>query len=507
MGLKSSITLALIFAFFTSFTGVYAQNTAQNAATFPRLEPDPKAIEYYQLSLRSASYSWQELAEIALWASGTSGSAFTSNLDKIKTFVSVLNSSAELPSSGRARAEFILDFLHKNILKTYSLHQTRIDTVLTNGVYNCVSSAVLFTILCESAGIKTNGVITKEHAFVIVHINSQDFDVETTNRFGFDPGNKKEFHDSSGNITGFAYVPPQNYRDRQTINSIELISLILNNRIAEQERRNRFADAVPIAIDRAALLFGNSLAVTSEENSKDVIFTDPRNDLLDRLINYGSTLLSANREENAIRWAEIASARYPAKENWQEYFFAAVNNRINRFAKDRNIAGAVNFLESNREYLSENKYAQLDKRLIDADILNRANSIKSVSDGDAVLKLIEQASQSGKIDKKRSDELLTYTILKTASVLASAPARNWRTIIQYMETSISVYGTNKELEQGLRTYKGNLAADYHNRFASEWNKKNYDEAERILNEGLKEFPTDRQLLSNRDIVNRQKARQ
>ena len=508
MGLKPSITLALIFAFFTSFPGVYAQNAAQlpaqNAASFPRLEPDPKALEYYQLGLRTGNYTWQELAEIALWASGDSSAE---NIEKIKAAVFTLNNSAELPSSGKERPEFILNYLHKNYLKTYSLYQTRVDTVFSSGVYNCVSSAALFIILCESAGIRTSGVITKEHAFVIVHINNQDFDVETTNRYGFDPGNKKEFHDSSGKTTGFAYVPPQNYRDRQTISKIELISLILNNRIAEQERRNRYAEAVPIAVDRAALLFGNSLTLSSEDASLDYIFSDPRKDLLDRLINYGSTLLKANREEDAIRWAEIASARYPANEHWQEYFLAAVNNRLNRYAKDKNITEAVKFLEENKKHLTEKSYTQLNTLLADADILNRANLIKSAGEGDIVLKSIENAEQSGKISRKRADELFTYTIQKTASVLAAAPARNWRTVIQYMEAAISSYGTNKELEQTLKTYRGNLVADFHNRFASEWNKKNYDEAERILNEGLKEFPTDRQLLSNRDIVNRQKARQ
>jgi len=506
VGLKPSITLLIVLSLFASLSDIYPQNSAQQRSQtiFPRLEPDPKALEYNQLGTRSGAYSWLELAQISLWASGDSSSA---NIEKIKSAVSALNSSADLPSSGKERAEFVLDFMHKNYLKSYSLNQTRIDTVFSNGVFNCVSSAVLFVILCESAGIRTSGVITKEHAFVIVHINNQDFDVETTNRFGFDPGNKKEFHDSSGKITGFAYVPPQNYRDRQTISKIELISLILNNRIAEHEKRNRFADAVPISIDRAALLFGNSLAVNYEAAAQDFIFIDPRRDLLDRLINFGSTLLKANKEEDAIRWAEIASSRYPENDRWQEYYFASINNRISRFVKDKKIIEAVNFLESNKKHLSEKNYAQLDTVLIDADILNRANLIKTTDDGDAVNKLIEQAQGSGKIPKKRADELLTFSVQKTASVLGAAPARNWRAAIQYIETAVSKYGSNRELEQALKTYRGNLAAEYHNRFAAEWNKKNYDEAERILNEGLKEFPTDRQLLSNRDIVNRQKARQ
>jgi hypothetical protein len=73
-----------------------------------------------------------------------------------------------------------------------------------------------------------------------------------------------------------------------------------------------------------------------------------------------------------------------------------------------------------------------------------------------------------------------------------------------MESAIARYGSNRELEQALRTYRDNLAADYHNRFASAWNRRNFDEARRILNEGLAEFPDNRQLLSDRDIVDRQR---
>ena len=48
----------------------------------------------------------------------------------------------------------------------------------------------------------------------------------------------------------------------------------------------------------------------------------------------------------------------------------------------------------------------------------------------------------------------------------------------------------------------NRVSDFHNRFAAAWNRRNYDEARRILDEGLAEFPGDRQLLSDREIADR-----
>jgi tetratricopeptide (TPR) repeat protein len=476
---------------------VYPQNTPP---AFPRLEPDPKALEYYRLGRQNSGYSWTELAEISLWAS--TGEPSLTGMERIRAAVETLKNSPNLPASDREKAEFILDFMHSNFLRSYSLYQTRVDTIFTNGRFNCVSSAVLYVILCESSGINTSGVITRDHALVTVHVNGEDIDVETTNRYGFDPGSRKDFHDQFGRLTGFTYVPARNYRDRQTIGKIELISLILNNRIAELERANRYAEAVPLAVDRTALLFGDALAVNTAENASASLFEDPRKNLMDRLLNYGAALLRANREEDCLNWTVIASSRFPDIERWQELSMAAVNNRIARFIREGRTGDARNFLESHRTLLTDSGYAQLNGVLLDSELLRRANQISAAADGEAVVSAIEQARNSGALAERRAGELITFAVLKTASLYA--PARNWREAIRYLESVLARFGANRDIEQALQTYMGNLAADYHNRFAAEWNRRNYDEAERILNEALTEFPNNRQLLSDRETVNRRR---
>ena len=490
-------TLFFIFlVIFINFnTAIFAQN--RQITAFPRLESDPNANNFFNIY---KTFTWAELAQISLWASGDTNFV---NLEKINTAVRTLNNSLELPPAGREKAEFILQYLH-TILRTYSLYQTRVDTVFTNGVYNCVSSAVLYMILCESAGIRTSAVITKEHAFIMVHIDGQNIDVETTNRYGFDPGNRKEFHDHFGRLTGFSYVPAQNYRDRQTINHLELISLILNNRIADFERRNNYFDAVPLAIDRAVLLLGESMSVINEYYFTD-LFKDPRKDLIDRLINYGATLLRANREEDGLRWAIAASSKYRNDNRWQEFILASINNRITRYIRERKIDDARVFLESNRNLLTNANLLQLDTVVTDSELLNRANQSTTAAEGDAVINDIFAAQNSGIMSERRASELLTLAIQRTAASLCASPGRNWRAAIIYLEASLVKIGANRVIEQALQTYRSNLAAEYHNRFAAEWNKRNFDEAERILNEALQEFPTNRQLPANRDIVNRHHA--
>jgi hypothetical protein len=183
-------------------------------------------------------------------------------------------------------------------------------------------------------------------------------------------------------------VPAHNYRDRQTIGQIELVSLILNNRIVELESGGNYADAVPLAIDRMALLKGNVSDTRFEtaEKSHGPIFEHPFKDLMDRLFNYGAYLLNAGREEDGLAWAAAASSIYHNESRWQEFIFA---------------------------------------------------------------------------------------VHKTASVLSAAPARDWCAAAAYIEGVIARFGPNRELEQALKTYRGNIAADFHNRFAAAWNKKTF----------------------------------
>ena len=491
MRLKLSFKLIFVLLFFHLCPALPAQTSG--GVQFPRLESDPKALEYSRRGARG--YSWEDLAEISLWASGGNVSPY---LEQIRAAAAAIGRAPELPVTDRAKGEFILEYMHKNILKSYSLYQSGLDTLLATGRYNCVSSAVLYMVLCKSAGLDVSGVITRDHAFALLHCGSENIDVETTNPFGFDPGNRREFHDEFGRLTGFAYVPARNYRDRQTIAPIELISLILSNRISELETRSRFSEAIPLAVDRAALLSG----IASDAAATGPLFGDPGNELIDRLLNYGASLLNSGREEDCLRWAAFASARYPAENRWQEHIMAAANNRIIKYTRAGNLAEARVFLDAQRSALSAINYSRLDAVLLDAEILDRANRIRGAADGDAVIAAIEAARSGGRIGGARASELYAFAVQKTASVLSAAPGRDWLAAINYIESAIARFGSSRDLEQALRTYRANRAADIHNRFAAAWNSRDYDEARRILDEGLVEFPGDRQLMSDKEIVDR-----
>ncbi|GHV61862.1 hypothetical protein AGMMS49587_07110 [Spirochaetia bacterium] len=440
---------------------VFPLSAQSPAAAFPALEPDPQAAEFARRG-QAGPYTWQDLAEISLWASGADAGASpargqASYRALIAAAAEELQNAADLPQNEQERGEYVLTFMHKKFLKSYSALQTRIDTILSNGRYNCVSSAVLYLILAEAVGLEVKGVMTRDHAFITVYAGGEaagGIDVETTNPYGFDPGNRRDFHDDFGKLTGFAYVPARNYRDRTTIGALELVSLILHNRIADLESRKRFAEAIPLAVNRASLLAGRKDGVSSS------IFEDPEKDLVDRLLNYGVSLISAGKEEEGLRWATLASGKYPDAERWQEFISAAEGNRM----------------------------------------VKLANRISKADQAEGILAALDQAEAEKRLPAKRAQELRNFVILKTATLLSAGAGHDWLAGIAWLEASVARYGADPRLEQEIKNYRSNRAIDFHNLFAAAFNKKNYNEANRILREGLAEFPDNRQLQNDRNTA-------
>jgi tetratricopeptide (TPR) repeat protein len=269
-----------------------------------------------------------------------------------------------------------MDFIYGGYLKRYSELQTRIDTIFDKGTYNCVSSAVFYAVFALAAGLDVSGVQTKDHAFICLHIgggeSADDVDIETTNPYGFDPGSKTEFTNKFGE-TGYAYVSPKNYRDRNPISLLELTSLIFTNRIATLTRQRKYADAVTLAVNNAALLKDRA------EPSNHVFYEPPEALLDDTLLNYGGSLLQAGKEKEALDWGQRAVAAYPSKNSkWDEFFLAGVNNYMSRLFKAGDLEGGAAALEEYKPLLSAAGYARLSKLVDQARQVEAHNRIVSL---------------------------------------------------------------------------------------------------------------------------------
>jgi tetratricopeptide (TPR) repeat protein len=461
------------------------------AIQFPVLDPDPRALGY---AGRDA-YSWQDLGDIALWASvvgAQGGSDGAAEAALIRDAVEELLAMPDLETDPRARGESVLTFIHEHFLKGYVENQTLVDEIFRTGRYNCVSSAALYIIFAVAAGLDVRGVMTKDHAFATVNTGDGLTDVETTNPIGFDPGNRKEFHDGFGKLTGYAYVPARNYRDRTAISCLELLSLILSNRISDLERRNRFSEAVPLAVNRAALLEGRRDPIVSS------FFTDPRQDLTDRLLNYGSSLMKAGQEEAALQWAAQASSRYPDDKRWQEFIYAALNNLVVKHIRGRRLAQARSALDANAAALSADNRGRLEAVVLDAELMQRATAVWNAGEAQTLLLSIEDALGRGILAEPRARELRDFVILKEGERLSSTdgPAA----AISYIEAALGRYGRDTQLENAARVYRNNRVAELHNAFADLYNRGDYDGAARFIRAALEEFPENRNLLQDLNLA-------
>jgi hypothetical protein len=459
-------------------------------ASFPGLDPDRRAAEYGR-RLNGAP-SWEDLAEASLWASG--GEVPAAMMDSLRGAVSELRAS--LPPGEKERGDYVLTYMHRKFLTSYSALQTRVDTILSGGRFNCVSSAALYTVLAAAAGLEVRGVMTRDHAFVQVSAGGESFDVETTNPYGFDPGNRREFHDAFGTLTGFAYVPARNYRDRADISRGELISLIFTNRISELESRRNFRDAIPLAVNRAAFLAGR------RDRADSPLFPDPEAHLMDRLLNYGASLVQGGREAEALQWAALAGARYPADPRWEEFAYTALNNLMVKQIRGGRLDEARESLRAGEGRINGENRGRLEAQLVDAELVKQSGEVKTVAAAEAGLEAVKKAEGRGLLPAARIEELRTFLLLKAGELRAAEAG--WAAAIAYAEDLASRYGPNRRLEDQLRVFRSNRVADLHNAFAAAYNRRDYGEARRIAAEALGEFPGNRQLLQDRDLA--EKAR-
>ena len=126
--------------------------------------------------------------------------------------------------------EDLLIVLHDRIFKRYDFNSNRISLIVDWGQFNCVSSSILYALFLKKYGFNPIGVETQDHVFIkIIFNNNESIDVETTNKYGFNPGEKKDVLDEFGKVTGFNYVPPKDYRNRNDIDIKKLLFIVYHN--------------------------------------------------------------------------------------------------------------------------------------------------------------------------------------------------------------------------------------------------------------------------------------
>lgn len=154
------------------------------------ISPIEKPLLQDALDGRFDSFSIEEAALIA------SGITDETQRNKYQKKIHFIHQAIirDLPpqTSAKKIAFYLLLYLHKNHLKHYDISSSSLPRLLDLGIYNCVSSSLLYNIIAQKLGLDVRGVEAPEHCFSIVYHDNNVWDIETTSPAGFDAAHAQD---------------------------------------------------------------------------------------------------------------------------------------------------------------------------------------------------------------------------------------------------------------------------------------------------------------------------
>jgi tetratricopeptide (TPR) repeat protein len=222
---------------------------------------------------------------------------------------------------------------------------------------------------------------------------------------------------------------------------------------------------------------------------------------MDRLFNYGASLLNGGREADALAWAGFARQRYPGAGSgedprWPQFVYAALNNQVTKLLRAGRIPEARELLTRN-DKAGASRISPADRRALEilvaeAELTERIGRIKTAEDAEAALALIDRTASV--LPAARTEEFRTYVIINEGKRRAAEEGPQGG--IASIEEAIGRYGSNAHLEDALRVFRQNRVVALHNRFAELFNQRDFEGARRVIQGAVGEFPGNRQLQSD-----------
>jgi tetratricopeptide (TPR) repeat protein len=310
-------------------------------------------------------------------------------------------------------------------------------------------------------------VYTSDHVFCKVKTPEGDTDVETTNPYGYNPGEKKEFHDKFGR-TGYTYVPPGNYRKRTEDDDRRLLSFILQNRISAFEKAKQYGKAVPLAVDRYTVL--------GTEKAEEAMVKE--------FVNYLSLLNEQRQIEAAFTFLDMVEKKYGPDPKYEKITYVLVNNTVTQYINNEQFDRAVSFLGKKREQgdISQEKYSEFKSRVEGRRIHVKVHSLPI----DEAIHFVEKSYREDRVGKDRYGEYVSYLYVKKAEQTANQ--EGWLAAVDIVDAGLEKLPGNRKLQEAKSVFEHNYAARVHNRFARLFNEGSYDEAKRVIESALEKLP-------------------
>lgn len=234
----------------------------------------------------------------------------------------------------KEKAEFALIYSFDRLLKKFKTDQSDVGYTIDSGFYNCVSSCVIYVYFLKALNISFEIFETADHVFVEVFAGGNRIRVETTNPYGFNPGEKKQSPDSDK----YFVASPKNYVGQKLVDDRRLVGMIYNNRVSVLFKNKNYEQAY----------------VLSEEAAKVQGYSDEAFVLLNKA---GSNLCGAYARKGqgaeALKFARKHLMTYGMLTGWDNNLNAAFSDVLNDCFDKKDFPKALELLDSEGDVVPE----------------------------------------------------------------------------------------------------------------------------------------------------------
>ena len=406
--------------------------------------------------------------------------------DKLKQKVTT---EAFLAQSPEERGRAVLKLLYQDYLTTYDFNQTRTNVALQTGVYNCVSSALLYMAVAKAAGLEVRGQKTSEHAFCTVYISNKKIDVETTNPYGFNPGSKETI-ENEDKIQGYYVVPKKYYSNRQEVSDSLFAGLIAGNICAACIEANDYEKAIPLGAARYEFV----------QSEKTKAATQVRNDFDILASNYvNQEVESAQVFQTYVEWFISFIDRWGMTNYLQKNMDNAFNNLMVYCFDEKNYEVAFDAYEKSKPYLTKNQISQASDILTDILVSSKIEG----QTAEVQIAVIETLIEEETLEPAQEKRALVYLENAWLSILNECmTGRTYGTGYQKSCEALERLPESSKIKKMQKAFYDNCIAIIHNNFAEQANAKRFDQARQVLDAGMQVFPDDKTLKNDLNLLNR-----
>ena len=402
----------------------------------------------------------------------------------------------ELEERGRA----VLKLLYRDYLTTYDFHQTRTDVALLTGVYNCVSSGVLYMAAAKAAGLEVRGQKTTEHAFCTVYLPNtsggktnqlKKIDVETTNPYGFNPGSREAI-ENEDKIQGYYVVPKKNYANRQEVSDIIFAGLIAGNLCSYYVEKNDYMNSIPLGAaryDAVLLEKNNSKAAGDVRRDFDVLATNYMNHMPESSLTYAKMM----------DWFMTFIDRWGMTSFLQKNMDISFNNLMVLCFDERNYELADTYYKKAQPYISQKEIETAKEILTDTLMLSMTEGLGAQEQ----INIIDELIAGGSLDSVQTKRAQLY--LENAWLAILNGCMDYKTYeegLRRASEALVSLPQNSKIKKMQKAFYDNCIAIIHNNFAKLANAGDYEGGRSILDEGLQKFPEDKTLKSDLVLLNK-----